>query len=268
MINLHNFTEIDLSTPDASFRLRFCCGQRNLCRNKCCNWISTWSKIWKLGHGQSERFFEEGMICRCFMPNALRFDESTPPKTNGWNLKIPPKGKGETSTQSTNFWVPAVSFQGNLPVWKFSKINSQPKTPMSQGLAGHLSTQCLPSPKKNRPPRPPIYNQHFSTVVKFWESCSTCSSCIFLGSQIHACAILPRLKTSRNSTEPAKRGRCMKMCHHWCIHIANCGDVSCPGKVGAIQLETYSFVTWSALLGPARTVAGGDITCKPKCCVD
>ena len=37
------------------------------------------------------------------------FFPSTPPKTNGWHLKmLPQNGKGETSTvQTTNFWVPS-----------------------------------------------------------------------------------------------------------------------------------------------------------------
>ena len=35
-----------------------------------------------------------------------------PPKTNILNLKIPPKGKGETSTQTTNFWGSMLIFQG------------------------------------------------------------------------------------------------------------------------------------------------------------
>ena len=38
----------------------------------------------------------------------------TPPKTNMVHLKIPPKGKGETSTKPTNSWVPAC-FSAYLP---------------------------------------------------------------------------------------------------------------------------------------------------------
>ena len=36
---------------------------------------------------------------------------NTPPKTNGWNLKIP-QTERKKHLQSTNFWVPAVCFQG------------------------------------------------------------------------------------------------------------------------------------------------------------
>ena len=35
----------------------------------------------------------------------------TPPKTNRWNLKKAQTGKGKTWTQTTNCWVPAVSFR-------------------------------------------------------------------------------------------------------------------------------------------------------------
>ena len=46
------------------------------------------------------------------------------PKTNGWNLKIPPKGKGETSNvqKPPILGVPAVSFRGCIwciPIWGF-----------------------------------------------------------------------------------------------------------------------------------------------------